>query len=93
MRRSFGPACALGLPAAAVLAVNNYRDLETDKRNGKITLAVRLGRKVSQVEYVLLMMLPFVLLANLSIWLPLAFAAMGLFPVSSVHHRTAGPRL
>ena len=38
-------ACAVpvGLLASAILVVNNVRDLETDRRAGKRTLAVRLG--------------------------------------------------
>ncbi|NDL69163.1 1,4-dihydroxy-2-naphthoate polyprenyltransferase [Vreelandella alkaliphila] len=40
----FLPAAACGLLATAVLNVNNIRDIESDARNGKITLAVRLGR-------------------------------------------------
>ncbi|MFB9868909.1 1,4-dihydroxy-2-naphthoate polyprenyltransferase [Vreelandella sulfidaeris] len=38
------PAATCGLLATAVLNVNNVRDIESDARNGKITLAVRLGR-------------------------------------------------
>lgn len=34
----------LGLPAAAVLTVNNHRDRENDARAGRRTLAIRLGR-------------------------------------------------
>lgn len=52
----------VGMPAAAVLVVNNYRDLDTDRQAGKNTLAVRLGRRASQLEYALLMLLPFGLL-------------------------------
>lgn len=52
----------VGMPAAAVLVVNNYRDLDNDKRVGKNTLAVRLGRRASRLEYALLMLLPFALL-------------------------------
>lgn len=52
----------LGMPAAAVLVVNNYRDLENDRVVGKKTLAVRLGRRGSQIEYGLLMLTPFALL-------------------------------
>ncbi|WP_249977883.1 1,4-dihydroxy-2-naphthoate octaprenyltransferase [Vreelandella olivaria] len=40
----FLPAVSCGLLATAVLNVNNVRDIESDARNGKITLAVRLGR-------------------------------------------------
>ncbi|CNF14102.1 1,4-dihydroxy-2-naphthoate polyprenyltransferase [Yersinia nurmii] len=37
------PATACGLLAAAVLNINNLRDIESDAVNGKNTLAVRLG--------------------------------------------------
>mgnify|MGYP000879389945 FL=1 len=39
----FLPATACGLLAAAVLNINNLRDIESDRLNGKNTLAVRLG--------------------------------------------------
>ncbi|RUR31959.1 1,4-dihydroxy-2-naphthoate octaprenyltransferase [Vreelandella andesensis] len=41
----FLPAAACGLLATAVLNVNNVRDIESDARCGKITLAGRLGRE------------------------------------------------
>jgi 1,4-dihydroxy-2-naphthoate octaprenyltransferase len=52
----------VGMPAAAVLVVNNYRDMDNDEQVGKNTLAVRLGRQASQLEYTVLMLLPFALL-------------------------------
>ena len=57
----------VGMPAAAVLVVNNYRDLDNDRRAGKNTLAVRIGRRASQTEYALLLLLPFLLLPFLSL--------------------------
>lgn len=54
-------ACAIGLLAAAVLLVNNYRDLETDRRANKLTLSHYLGRKRSQQAYALLILIPFLL--------------------------------
>ena len=41
---AFVLAVPVGLLAAAILVVNNVRDLETDRRAGKRTLAVKLGR-------------------------------------------------
>jgi 1,4-dihydroxy-2-naphthoate polyprenyltransferase len=57
---------ALGLLAAAVLVVNNLRDLDSDRRMGKNTLAVRLGRRASVWEYAALLHLPFALSAALA---------------------------
>ncbi len=50
---------ALGLLAAAVLVVNNYRDLETDQRAGKQTLAVTIGRPATKRLYAWMLALPF----------------------------------
>ncbi|MEO8281401.1 MAG: 1,4-dihydroxy-2-naphthoate octaprenyltransferase [Ideonella sp.] len=61
-------ATMVGLPATAVLVVNNYRDLDPDRAVGKRTLAVCLGRAFSRWEYALLMLAPFALLAPLA-WL------------------------
>ncbi|MFW5905092.1 MAG: 1,4-dihydroxy-2-naphthoate polyprenyltransferase, partial [bacterium] len=45
----------MGALTTAILVVNNLRDLETDARSGKRTLAVRIGVVGSQLEYVLLL--------------------------------------
>lgn len=62
----FVAASMLGFLAAAVIVVNNYRDLDSDRRIGKNTLAVRLGCYGSQVEYGLLLFLPYILLPLLA---------------------------
>lgn len=54
-------AVAIGLLAAAVLLVNNYRDLETDRRAHKLTLTHYLGRERARQLYVLLLLLPLAL--------------------------------
>lgn len=64
---ALGLGAAIGLPAAAVLVINNYRDMDTDRRAGKITLACRLGRGPTRVLYALLVLLPPVLAMP---WLP-----------------------
>lgn len=58
---AFLSACAIGSLAAAVLLVNNYRDMETDIKAGKLTLANHLGRCGSQRLYMLLLIIPFTL--------------------------------
>ena len=42
---------AIGLPAAAVLTVNNHRDRVEDARNGRRTLAILLGERWSKLLY------------------------------------------
>jgi 1,4-dihydroxy-2-naphthoate octaprenyltransferase len=44
----------VGLLATAILVVNNLRDIDTDREAGKKTLAVRLGVRGTQIEYLLL---------------------------------------
>jgi 1,4-dihydroxy-2-naphthoate octaprenyltransferase len=53
---------ALGLPAAAVLLVNNYRDLESDHAAGRRTLCHYLGRSRARILYALLLLAPFLIL-------------------------------
>ncbi len=48
---AFVLAVPVGLLAAAILVVNNVRDLETDRRAGKRTLAVKLGRSRARGLY------------------------------------------
>ena len=57
---------AMGMLSTAILVVNNLRDADTDKLSGKKTLAVRLGKKFSKIQYSILMLLPFLL--PLYIW-------------------------
>ena len=44
-------ASQVGFLITAILVINNLRDIETDKKCGKITLAVRLGGRGSKIEY------------------------------------------
>ncbi|MBW2732064.1 MAG: 1,4-dihydroxy-2-naphthoate polyprenyltransferase [Deltaproteobacteria bacterium] len=54
---SLWAALGVGALVTAILVVNNIRDRESDRRAGKRTLAVRLGLKVSQLQYALLLLL------------------------------------
>jgi len=58
---AFWAAIPVGLLATAILVVNNLRDIETDQRAGKKTLAVRFGRRGAQVEYMLLLGLAYLI--------------------------------
>jgi 1,4-dihydroxy-2-naphthoate octaprenyltransferase len=57
---------ALGALAAAVLVLNNLRDIDSDRRAGKHTLAVRLGVRFTVREYAVLIHIPFLLCALLA---------------------------
>lgn len=48
---SFVASIPVGLLSVAILIVNNYRDIDTDRAAGKMTLAVRLGRHWTRVQY------------------------------------------
>lgn len=71
---------AVGGPAAAVLLVNNYRDLAGDVAAGRRTLAALIGRKGSQQVYRWLMLLPFVLLPLIALLHPGALLALLALP-------------
>jgi 1,4-dihydroxy-2-naphthoate octaprenyltransferase len=57
----------IGAIVTAVLAVNNLRDIPTDRFAGKRTLAVRFGPNFARAEYVALLAVAFV--APLAMWL------------------------
>jgi 1,4-dihydroxy-2-naphthoate octaprenyltransferase len=98
---AFALAVPVGLLATAILVVNNVRDLETDRRAGKRTLAVRLGRRRARALYVALVLGAFALApltwaaGSLSAWMLLPWAALPLVPplVRTVARRTDGPSL
>ena len=96
-------AIALGVPvgllAAAILVVNNVRDIDTDRRAGKRTLAVKLGRERARGLFagmvLIAFLVPIALVPALSPWLLLVLAAVPLVPplVRTVRTRSDGPAL
>jgi len=73
----------LGLPAAAVLVINNHRDRENDARAGRQTLAVRYGERLSQRLYIVGVLGPFALLPLLqwmSVDAPIGYLPWVLLP-------------
>jgi 1,4-dihydroxy-2-naphthoate octaprenyltransferase len=57
--QAFALAIPVGLLASAILVINNLRDIDTDRRAGKRTLAVRLGRPHTRNLYALCVNLPY----------------------------------
>jgi 1,4-dihydroxy-2-naphthoate octaprenyltransferase len=98
---AFVLAVPVGLLAAAILVVNNVRDLETDRRAGKRTLAVRLGRPRTRTVFGLMVYAAFLTvplpwaLGSLSPWiaLPLILLPAAVMLVRTVRTHTDGPTL
>jgi 1,4-dihydroxy-2-naphthoate polyprenyltransferase len=98
---AFALAVPVGLLAAGILVVNNVRDIDSDRRAGKRTLAVKLGRERTRVMYAVVVYVAYLLtpvtwlFGPTTAWvllpwltLPLATAA-----VRIVRTRTDGPSL
>ena len=93
-------AVPVGLLATALLVVNNLRDIPSDRRAGKITLAVRVGDRRTRLLYVALMVLPFLMVPFIAGLSGRIFAAAALFavvlariPVQRVLEGASGPAL
>ena len=67
---------AAGLFACAVLMVNNLRDIDQDRLARKHTLTVLIGSTATRVFYCILVLLPFVILAALALFFPIAWLGM-----------------
>jgi 1,4-dihydroxy-2-naphthoate polyprenyltransferase len=98
---AFALAVPVGLLAAAILVVNNVRDIDSDRRAGKRTLAVKLGRERTRMLYAAVVYLAYVLAPVTWVfgpttawvllpWLTLPLAAS---VVRLVRTRTDGPSL
>jgi 1,4-dihydroxy-2-naphthoate octaprenyltransferase len=98
---AFALAVPVGLLAAAILVVNNVRDVDTDRRAGKRTLAVKLGRGAARRLYAVMLGAAFLapvaiwLAGGLSAWVLLALAPLPLARslARTVSTRTDGPAL
>ena len=92
---------SVGLLATAILVVNNIRDIDTDRRAGKRTLAVRLGRERTRVVYEACVGGAFVVLAvglvasdgPLLALIGVLAAPLAIRPLRAVLERTDGPAL
>jgi 1,4-dihydroxy-2-naphthoate octaprenyltransferase len=98
---AFGLSVAVGFLSTAILVVNNIRDIESDRRAGKNTLAVRIGREKTRAVYWGCMNLGIAaLLLTIVLDHSLEAAAFGVIamafairPLRAVQTRTDGPSL
>jgi 1,4-dihydroxy-2-naphthoate polyprenyltransferase len=96
-----GLSISIGFLATAIIVVNNVRDVETDRRAGKSTLAVRVGRESAVRLYGTLVLgafvvLPIALVAGEASMLPLIgllAAPLAVKPYRTLQERRDGPAL
>ena len=96
-----GLSISIGFLATAIIVVNNVRDVETDRRAGKNTLAVRIGREAAVRAWATLVsgafaVLPIALWAGEASALPLVglqAAPLALKPYRTLRDRRDGPAL
>jgi 1,4-dihydroxy-2-naphthoate octaprenyltransferase len=98
---AFALAVPVGLLASGILIVNNVRDIDTDGRAGKRTLAVRLGRERTRTLFAIVVYLSYLLapvtwwFGPLSAWTLLPWVTLPLAArvVRAVRNRIDGPSL
>ena len=77
-------AIPVGLLITAILVVNNLRDIDTDRKTGKRTLAVMLGQRGTRIEFVALLTIAFLiptilwLTGTLTVWVLLPLLTLPL---------------
>ncbi len=99
--KAFALAVPVGLLASAILVVNNFRDIDSDRRAGKRTLAVRLGRDKTRTMFAVIVYVAFLLapvtwvFGPMKPWLLLPWLTLPLAAqiVREVRNRTDGPSL
>ena len=74
----------MGFLITAILVVNNLRDIDTDRKTGKRTLAVRYGQRFTQLQYLSLIILSYLVpvimqfSGKVSPWILLSFLSLPL---------------
>jgi 1,4-dihydroxy-2-naphthoate octaprenyltransferase len=99
--KAFALAVPVGLLASAILVVNNFRDIDSDRRAGKRTLAVRWGRDRTRTMFAVIVYVAFLLapvtwvFGPMKPWLLLPWLTLPLAAqiVREVRNRTDGPSL
>ncbi len=89
----------VGCLVTAILIVNNLRDIDTDRRTGKMTLAVRLGRRGTRLEFAACVAIAYIVGLGLGLaglvgpwwWLPLLSLPLGVWLVRYVSQTEGRP--
>ena len=90
-----------GLLATAILTINNLRDIKTDRRAGKKTLAVRFEANFAKIEYVICIFTACLIPVLLSVYtnghyysiVCLIILIIAIHPIKIVFSRVDGPAL
>lgn len=89
-----------GMISVAILVVNNLRDIDTDKKSRKKTLAVRFGRRFARIEYLLMLLGAAGVALYLQIacdknylWLSVLYLGFAVGPIRAVFGSTDGQLL
>ena len=85
-------AIPVGLLITNILVINNYRDIDEDKLNNKITLAVKIGRTASKIQYIIsifisyasLLVIYFYLLKKYSVLMPFVLIPVAIVLIKMV---------
>ena len=91
----------VGFLITAILVVNNLRDIQTDRKTGKRTLAVMIGEKRTRAVYTVLLGSAYVITGFIwiggfaSTWLllPLASLPLAFLQIRLIWHTSEGPAL
>lgn len=91
----------VGFLITAILVVNNLRDIQTDRKTGKRTLAVMIGEKRTRAVYTVLLGSAYVITGFIwiggfaSTWLllPLASLPLAFLQIRLIWHTSDGPAL
>jgi len=73
----------VGLLVTSILVVNNLRDIITDRKTGKYTLAVMIGKRWTKIEYITLLVSAYII--PIILWLSKVFSGwVILLPIVSL---------
>jgi 1,4-dihydroxy-2-naphthoate octaprenyltransferase len=89
----------VGCLVTAILIVNNLRDIDQDRQVGKRTLAVRIGRPATRLEYLACIVVAYAVVVYLGVgglvgtwwWLPLLSLPLAVWLVRYVGRTTGRP--